>query len=199
MNHYFDDNQHLKSNRKEFSFRFWCLDYSFISDHGVFSKDGFDEGTKILLEATKGIDLGTTILDLGCGYGIVGIILKKDNQDRAITMIDVNSRALTLAKENAERNQVENEILKSDIFSELEERMFDTIITNPPIRAGKQVIYKMFEESYQHLNENGKLLLVIRKSHGAKSAQKFIEGIFGNCEIIKKDKGFYILLAQKNK
>ncbi|MDQ0361214.1 class I SAM-dependent methyltransferase [Breznakia pachnodae] len=197
MNHYFDDNQHLKSNRKEFSFRFWCFDYSFISDHGVFSKDGIDEGSKVLLEAVKKTDIGKKILDLGCGYGTIGIILKKTYPEKQLTMVDVNSRALELAKENASRNKVDVEILKSDIFESITDQTFDCIITNPPIRAGKKVIYQMFKESYEHLHALGKLVIVIRKSHGAKSAQNYIADIFGNCEVLMKDKGFYVLCAQK--
>lgn len=197
MNHYFDDNQHLKSNRKEFSFRFWCFDYSFISDHGVFSKDGIDEGSKVLLEAVKKTDIGKQILDLGCGYGTIGIILKKTYPEKQLTMVDVNSRALELAKENASRNKVDVEILKSDIFESITDQTFDCIITNPPIRAGKNVIYQMFKESHEHLHALGKLVIVIRKSHGAKSAQNYIADIFGNCEVLMKDKGFYVLCAQK--
>ena len=197
MNHYFDDNQHLKSNRKEFSFRFWCFDYSFISDHGVFSKDGVDEGSIILLNAVKELNIGTEILDLGCGLGTIGIILKKTYPNKDITMVDVNSRAVALAKDNADLNKVDVNILKSNIFESIEKQGFDSIICNPPIRAGKKVIYQMFEEAYQHLHANGKLVIVIRKSHGAKSAQAFIANIFKNCEVIKKDKGFFVLCAQK--
>ncbi|MDF9825554.1 16S rRNA (guanine1207-N2)-methyltransferase [Breznakia sp. PF5-3] len=198
MNHYFDDNQHLKSNRKEISFRFWCFDYSFLSDNGVFSKDEIDEGSKVLLNAIKDADLGAKILDLGCGYGTIGIILKKTYVDKDVWMVDVNSRALQLAEENALRNDVKATIIKSNIFDSINDECFDSIITNPPIRAGKQVIYKMFKESYEHLHSKGCLYVVIRKSHGAKSAQKYIDEVFGNCEIIKKDQGYYILCAKKN-
>ena len=197
MNHYFDDNQHLKSNRKEFSFRFWCLDYTFVSDHGVFSKDGIDEGSKVLLGVVKKTDIGEKILDLGCGYGTIGIILKKTYPQKQLTMVDVNSRAIELAKENSLQNKVNVEILKSDIFESITNLSFDCIISNPPIRAGKIIIYQMFEESYQHLYTKGKLIIVIRKSHGAKSTQKYIKNIFGNCEVLGKDKGFYVLCAQK--
>lgn len=198
MNHYFDDNQHLKSNRKEISFRFWCFDYSFVSDHGVFSKDEIDEGSELLLNAAKPLELGEKILDLGCGYGTIGIILKKTFSDKLITMIDVNTRAIDLAKENAKQNKVDVEIIKSNIFDSIADHMFDTVITNPPIRAGKKVIYEMFKQSYEHLYPNGKLLIVIRKSHGAKSAQNYIKTIFNNCEVIKKASGYYILCAKKD-
>lgn len=198
MNHYFEDNRHLKSNRKEISFRFWCFNYSFILDNGVFSKDGIDTGSRILLEWVAKQTLGNKILDLGCGYGTIGIILKKIFPDSCFHMVDVNPRALELAKDNAKLNQVDVNIYESNIYEHVNDCDFTDIITNPPIRAGKAVIYKMFEEAYEHLSEQGHLWIVIRKSHGASSAKKKIEEVFGNCEIVKKDKGFYVLMAKKH-
>lgn len=197
MNHYFEDNRHLKSNRKEISFRFWCFNYSFILDNGVFSKDGIDIGTNVLLDYVSKQTLGNKILDLGCGVGVIGIILKKIFPDSEFHMIDVNDRALELAIENAKLNDIDVNIYKSNSYERVADIDFTDIITNPPIRAGKQVIYEMFEHAYDHLREKGKLWIVIRKSHGANSAKAKVESVFGNCEIVKKDKGFYILMAQK--
>ncbi len=198
MNHYFDDNRHLKSNRKEISFRFWCFNYSFVLDNGVFSKDGIDTGSRILLEWVSKQTLGNRILDLGCGYGTIGIILKKIFPESEFHMVDVNPRALELAKENAKLNDVDVNIYESNIYDQITTDDFSDIITNPPIRAGKAVIYQMFEEAYDHLCEGGRLWVVIRKSHGALSAQKKIAPVFGNCEVVKKDKGFYVLMAKKH-
>lgn len=197
MNHYFDDNTHLKSNRKEISFRFWCFTYSFILDNGVFSKSGIDEGSKVLLDYVSKQTLGKTVLDLGCGYGTIGIILKKIFLDSKFHMVDVNPRALALAKENAIRNNVDVEIYESNVYDNIKETDFSDIITNPPIRAGKEIIYKMFEDAYKHLCVGGNLWIVIRKSHGALSAKRKVEEVFGNCEIVNKDKGYYILNAKK--
>ncbi|WP_134169716.1 MULTISPECIES: methyltransferase [unclassified Breznakia] len=197
MSHYFEDNKHTKSNRKEFSFRFWCFDSTFISDHGVFSKDGLDVGTKVLLESIENEEFKGDILDLGCGLGTVGILFKKRYPQTRVTMVDVNDRALELAKENAQKNQVDVETLKSDGFDSLHERRFESIITNPPIRAGKQVVYKLLADSYAHLVDDGCLYFVMRKSHGAKSAQKYVESIFGNCQLLAKDKGFYVYKSSK--
>lgn len=198
MNHYFEDNRHLKSNRKEVSFRFWCFNYSFILDNGVFSKDGIDIGTNVLLDYVSKQTLGNKILDLGCGVGPIGIILKKIFPDSEFHMVDVNDRALELAIENAKLNDVDVNIYKSNSYEHVTDTDFTDIITNPPIRAGKQVIYEMFEHAYDHLCISGKLWIVIRKSHGANSAKAKVESVFGNCEVVKKDKGFYILKAEKH-
>lgn len=197
MNQYFDDNRHLKSNRKEISFRFWCFNYSFIVDHGVFSKDEVDTGSQILLNQVLTQPLGAKILDLGCGYGPIGIILKTHFKESYIEMVDVNPRALELAKENAIHNNIEANIHLSNAFEDIETKDFTAIVVNPPIRAGKIIIYKMFQTSFEHLQIGGCLWVVIRKSHGAQSAKKKIEEVYGNCEIVKKEKGFYVLCAKK--
>ena len=197
MNHYFEDNQHLKSNRKDFSFRFWCFNYSFVSDNGVFSKEELDEGTRILLETSMKDKLEGKVLDLGCGIGPVGIVVKNNFPQCEVEMVDVNSRALDLAKENAKRNKVDVNIYKSDAFEEVKTTDFSAILVNPPIRAGKSVIYKMFDQSFTHLKSGGCLWVVMRKSHGAPSAKKKLEEVYGNCEIVNREKGFYILCSKK--
>ena len=198
MNHYFTDNRHLSENRKEISFRFWCFTLSFITNNGVFSKDGVDFGSRVLIETLcEQKELGKQMLDVGCGYGPIGISLKKAFPQTQMTMIDVNPRAVELAKENAARNEVEAKILVSNVYEGISGHMFTDIITNPPIRAGKQIIYQMFEEAYTHLVPEGHLWVVIRKAQGALSAKAFIAQIYGNCEIIKKEKGYFILKAKK--
>lgn len=198
MDHYFTDNRHLAENRKEISFRFWCFNYSFMTDNGVFSKGGIDFGTSVLLNTMlERKEVGSYMLDLGCGYGPVGIILKKNFPNAIIEMVDVNPRAIQLAKENAKRNDVETLIFESDVYTGIIGNTFTDIITNPPIRAGKKVIYKMFEESFDHLIENGALWVVIRKQQGAFSAVKKIKEVFGNCDIIHKEKGYFVLKAKK--
>ena len=120
MEHYFTDNRHLKENRKEITFRFWCFDYSFITDNGVFSKEAIDYGTQVLLKTIcEREELGERILDLGCGYGPVGVVLKKIYPTKAFEMIDVNPRAVQLAKENICRNQLEADVHVSNIYEDL--------------------------------------------------------------------------------
>ncbi len=199
MNHYFSDNRHLAENRKEISFRFWCFNYSFITDNGVFSKTGVDYGTKVILETLYNRnELGNKILDVGCGYGPIGIVLKKIYPEKQFEMVDVNPRAVLLAQENAKRNEVDVNIYESNIYENIHDINYSDIITNPPIRAGKKVIYKIFEDAYQHLSHNGCLWVVIRKQQGAESAIKKIKEIFDNCEVVNKDKGYFILKAKKH-
>lgn len=198
MDHYFTDNRHLRENRKEISFRFWCFNYSFITDNGVFSKDGIDFGTRVLLDTIcKHDHLGASILDVGCGYGPIGIILKKIYPQKSFEMVDVNPRAVLLAQDNAKKNQVEVTIHESNVYDQVNGNTFTDIITNPPIRAGKSVIYKIFEEAWDHLSDGGSLWVVIRKQQGALSAVKKIEEVFGNCDILCREKGYFVLKAKK--
>ena len=140
---------------------------------------------------------GKRVLDLGCGYGVIGITLKKQYPDSAFTLAEVNPRALELAQENAARNGAEVTCVCSDVYSGVEGNTFTDILTNPPIRAGKKVIYQMFEQAYDHLREGGRLWVVIRKQQGAASAREKIAQVFGSCEIISREKGYLVLLAKK--
>ena len=197
MNHYFTDNRQLAQNRKELPFRFSCFTFSFTSDNGVFSKSEVDYGSYAFLKTLEHAELGNKILDVGCGYGVLGIIIKKLKPASQLTMVDINPRAIELAKINAINNEVEVNIKESDCYKEINDHDYTDIITNPPIRAGKEIIYRIFEEAYEHLMPGGNLWVVIRKQHGALSAQKRIGIVFGNCEIINKEKGYFILNARK--
>ena len=197
MSHYVINDKNLAQNRREFSFRFLARSFTFVSDDGVFSKDELDGGTRIMLETILKHPLQTKVLDMGCGYGPVGILLKTFQPHIEVTMLDVNERAVDLSKLNVKRFGMEHRVLQSDVYSAVESEVFDEIITNPPIRAGKVVIYKIFKEAFTHLNVNGRLWVVIRKNHGAKSAINEIQSIFGNCEVLEKEKGFYVLMARK--
>lgn len=198
-NHYFTDNRHLPENRKEISFRFWCFSLTFMTDIGVFSKSSVDFGTRVLLNtiAKQADDLGDALLDMGCGYGVIGISIKKAFPNKAVTMVDINPRAVELACLNARKNEVDVHIQVSDGYRALGDHTYSDIVTNPPIRAGKKVIYAMFAGAYEHLRPHGCLWVVIRKAQGAPSARNYIESVFGNCEIIAKEKGYFVLKAQK--
>ncbi len=194
--HYFTDNRNLETNRKEHSFRFSGRLYSFTTDNGVFSKTGVDYGTEVLLKAAEKNGLYGTVLDLGCGYGVVGVVLKSLFPECSVISVDINPRAVELAELNAKQNHVSLTAMVSDGFAQLHTH-FDAVITNPPIRAGKKVIYGMFDDAYQSLNENGVIMAVIRRQQGAESAVKKLNELFGNCEVISRDKGYWILLSRK--
>lgn len=167
---------------------------NFYTDAGVFSKKMIDFGSQVLL-STLDFSKGESVLDVGCGYGPIGLSLSKA-QGVAVTMVDVNERALELAQKNAARNQVEAQIFSSNVY-EAVEGVFDHVISNPPIRAGKKVVHQVITGSVDHLKPGGDLTIVIQKKQGAPSAKAKMEETFGNCEIVKKDKGYYILRSEK--
>lgn len=192
--HYFSQKPQSKSSPKSWKYQLREKEYTFTSDVGVFSKNEVDFGSSLLIEAFNQPPITGDFLDLGCGYGPIGIALADCYQDRNILMADVNERALTLAKQNAVRNQVQNvELIKSDGLASINNRLFAAILTNPPIRAGKQVVYKMFEESKAALAAKGVLWVVIQKKQGAPSAQNKLKDLFGNVEVVTKSKGYFIL------
>ena len=200
MSHYFQDDPNLASNIKEISFEINGLTMKLLTDNGVFSKSNVDEGSYAFLKVLLPLDLGKHILDLGCGYGTIGLTLAKAHEQARITLADVNPRAVALCKRNAEILSLSPRvtILQSDIYEKIE-GPYDSIVVNPPIRAGKAVTYRMYEEAIQYLIDGGSLYIVIRKAQGAPSASKYIEQIFGNITLLKRDKGYYIYRATKSK
>ena len=163
----------------------------FMTDAGVFSKGELDEGTRLLLSALPA--LRGDVLDLGSGWGAIGVSIARANPDARVTMADVNLRALGLCRDNAERNGVTCECIESDGMSALAGRVFDAVVTNPPIRAGKQVIYRMFADAARSLRTGGALYLVIRKQQGAPSALKFLKTLYRKAEVIARDGGYWII------
>jgi len=191
MTHYFTDNRQLSHDRKEITFRFLGVSYVFITDSGVFSRDKVDTGTAILLETLAKETLSGDILDFGCGYGVIGILLAK-LFPVTVTAIDVNERALELTKENATRNKVVIETQLSEGRLQLKSK-FNCVILNPPVRMGKEMIYQMFEEAKQHLEETGSFYIVMRKQHGVMSAIKKLQEIFAKVDVLCRDKGFVVV------
>ncbi len=163
------------------------------TDSGVFSRGDVDEGSALLLNSLPA--LTGRVLDLGCGAGVIGVCVGKANRVE-LTQSDVNERALALTRENLARNGVAGTVVESDGFSALS-GAFDTILTNPPIRAGKAVIYRMFAEAREHLAAGGALYLVIRKQQGAESAKKYLETLFSSVEMIERKKGYWILKCER--
>jgi len=195
MNHYFKSNDNLKSKETETEYIYKFIKFNFITDKGVFSKNGVDYATNILLENLP--ELSGKILDIGCGYGCIGIVLAK-TQNIYVTMSDINNRAVELAQKNAEKNNINADIIKSDGFENISSN-FDNIILNPPIHAGKPAIYKIYEEAYNHLNPDGRFFIIIQKKHGALSHKEKLEEIFGkeNCFVLYSKKGFFVFEFKK--
>lgn len=191
---YFAENPDAKHDIHELNVELLGQQLTFLTDAGVFSKKMIDYGSRVLLSVLD-FEAGERVLDVGCGYGPLGLTLAKA-QGVAATMLDINQRALDLAQKNAERNQISADIFQSNVYEKVSS-IFDHIISNPPIRAGKQVVHEVISGSYEHLTEGGDLTLVIQKKQGAPSAKSKMETVFGNCEIVKKDKGYYILRSEK--
>ena len=200
MSHYFQEDPNLASKIKEINFEVNGITMKLLTDNGVFSKNNVDEGSLAFLKVLLPLDLGKNILDLGCGYGTIGLTLAKAHEEVRVTLADINSRAVALCMRNAELLNLSPRvtILQSDIYEKIE-GPYDSIVVNPPIRAGKVVTYRMYEESKQYLIDGGSLFIVIRKAQGALSASKYIESIFGNITLLKRDKGYYIYQAVKSK
>lgn len=199
MSHYFQDDPRLVSNIKEISFEINGLKMQLFTDNGVFSKKHVDEGSIIFLKVLLPLDLGENILDLGCGYGALGLTLAVAKPQCKVTLADINPRAMALCQRNATRLNLSQRvtILQSDIFDNIE-GPYDSIVVNPPIRAGKSVTYRMYAEAKQYLIDGGSLYIVIRKAQGALSAARYIEEIFGNVTLLERDKGYYIYRATKS-
>ena len=164
---------------------------AFDTDAGVFSKQHVDPGSELLCGALPE-ELSGDVLDMGCGWGAMTVLTLARFPKLNVTMADVNERALSLAVANVEKNHMQARAVLSDGFERIE-GMFDAVITNPPIRAGKAVIYKMFEDAKAHLKPGGMLVLVIRKQQGAPSALKFLKTLYRKAEVIARDGGYWII------
>ena len=195
MEHYFTNNENLKSEIRTINYSYDTNKFVFLSDLGVFSKDKIDYGSKVLVENyLKYNHDNKKILDVGCGYGFIGIVLSKVTNSY-VDMVDVNKRALHLTERNINENKVNAKAYMSDAYQSVKDK-YDVIITNPPIRAGKEKVLEILNGSVEHLNSGGELWFVIRKDQGAKSIVKVLnkELIVENTE---KSKGFYIFRAKK--
>lgn len=197
--HYYTENPHTKSKPMTWETQLNGQTFQFTSDAGVFSKERIDFGSRLMIEATDlvGYPEGD-LLDVGCGYGPVGIALAKKSDNRTVEMVDVNSRAIELAKQNAKVNGANNvHIHSSDLYESVDNRDFAGVFSNPPIRAGKQVVHQILEEAFHYLKSDGYLTIVIQKKQGAPSARKKMEEVFGNVERIALDKGYWVLRSRK--
>lgn len=191
MSHYFT-NDNIKSNEQKKKVIINNHEFIFTTDNGVFSKKGLDFGTRVLLETLEVNKMKGKVLDFGCGYGPIGIYLAL-NQELEVHMIDINRRSLELARKNVDLNHVNVTIYESDIYSNVHCK-FDYIISNPPIRVGKKILYQILFDAKKYLNKNGELWIVVNKGQGAKSLIKDLEQTY-KVEVKNKVSGFYIIRA----
>lgn len=196
MSHYFTDNSSLRSDPKEFTYHFNNEQFTFTTDIGVFSKGEVDFGSYLLIKNVYSKPIGEDCLDLGCGFGPIGIIVKRFNPTINMDAVDVNSRAVELTELNARINNCEIKTYKTDDILTLN-KSYDTILLNPPIRAGKLIIYSLYEKTHIILKDKGSLYIVIRKKQGADTSFAKLKDIFKEVNIIAKEKGYVIIQAIK--
>ncbi|WP_040530078.1 class I SAM-dependent methyltransferase [Lactobacillus ultunensis] len=198
---YFATDPNAKHDEHVVDYHVDNVDLKFTTDAGVFSKMRVDYGSGVLIKTMKEVDFPkNNILDVGTGYGPIGLFAAKFWPDKKVDMVDVNERGLKLAKQNAKVNHIKNvNIYSSDCYAQVDnDKKFGLILTNPPIRAGKKVVNEILMGANEHLVSGGVLLVVIQKKQGEPSACKNMTDTYGNCEILTRDKGYYILKSTKN-
>lgn len=198
---YYAENPTSQHDEHVVDYRVNDIDLKFTTDAGVFSKMRVDYGSGVLIKKMAGVNFpSNNILDVGTGYGPLGLFAAKFWPTQTVEMVDVNQRGLDLAKKNAELNHIDNvAIFVSDVYSNIApEKKYGLIVTNPPIRAGKTVVSNILSGAKSHLVGGGVLLVVIQKKQGEPSARKLLTKTFGNCTILKRDKGYYVLQAVNN-
>lgn len=195
MEHYFTNNENLKSELRNITYKNKNIEINFVSDLGVFSKDKVDFGSNLLVDSY--IEYGrenVNALDLGCGYGFIGIALAIQKSLK-FTFADVNKRALHLTNMNLKNNKIVASTIESDMYENIDSN-YDVIITNPPIRIGKEKLREFLKSGLDHLNDEGELWFVMKKDHGAKSMIDYLSN-YGSVEVKNKSKGFYIIVLKK--
>lgn len=196
--HYYSAKPSVAHELNQIQIKLRGKDFIFVTDAGVFSKKDIDFGSKLLIE-TMVINRKDSVLDVGCGYGPIGLSAALLADQGRVTMIDINERAVQLSRDNAIRNGIKNvAVLQSDLLTEVANQRFDSIVTNPPIRAGKEVVHRIFGQAFDALVPGGCLWVVIQKKQGAPSAFTKLETIFGNVLDVANDKGYRIFKATKN-
>ena len=192
MSHYYQFDKQLKSQEKQITYQFNNHTFSFITDHGVFSMEHVDHGSDVLLHTIDYEDY-KHVLDVGCGYGVLGCVLKTLHPNANVTMFDVNPRAVALSKKNTAHLE-DVVVIESDFVPE---GLYDLVVMNPPIRAGKKIIFDLYTQIYQHMTSKSAFYIVISKRHGAPSHQAFLKTMFDVVDRVKKSKGYDVYKAIK--
>ena len=193
--HYFSPDPSAPHKPREVTVRALGLELQMHTDAGVFSQDGLDPGSRLLMEALP--PLSGRVADLGCGWGAMGVPLALKNPGAEFTLVDINERAVRLARQNIARHQAKNaEAFAGDGLKALP-GPFEAVVTNPPIRAGKQTVYGMFRDAFERLAPGGRLYAVVRKQQGAPSALKFLEALSAGARVIERGGGYWVIEAEK--
>ncbi|WP_413364086.1 class I SAM-dependent methyltransferase [Lysinibacillus sp. 3P01SB] len=196
--HYYSNKPQTESKPRQWKFTLLGHSFTFETDAGVFSKSEVDFGSRVLIDAFDMPEAAGDVLDVGCGYGPIGLSIAKANPERFVHMMDINTRAITLAEKNAKLNGIQNvRIFESDGLAAVGDIQAAAILTNPPIRAGKETIFRFYDESYEKLVEGGELWIVIQKKQGAPSTVSHLEELFSEVEVVEKKKGYWIIKAKK--
>ena len=192
--HYFSKKPKAKHKIREIKAFLKGKEYKFLTDSSVFSGKRIDLGTKILIESME-IKPKDIVLDFGCGYGPIGIVAASFGKE--VYLIDLNERAVNLAKKNIKLNKIKNaKAMQGNLFEPVKNKKFNVILTNPPMRAGREIIFKIIEESKKHLKPEGRFYLVAKTRQGAKIIKEKMNEIFGNCEEIEKKSGYRVLMSK---
>lgn len=192
MSQYFENDLNLVSDIKQIKYTYKNKDIYYYVDCGVFSKERVDFGSNVLINALPDLSNYSNILDVGCGYGTIGLAVAKAYPLLSIDMIDVNERAISLTKMNIDYNKVKNtNVFLSNLYLNVNKK-YDCIISNPPIRAGKQIVHGVITEGYNYLNNNGFIIVVIQKKQGAPSMEKKMLEVFGIVKILEKKNGYIV-------
>lgn len=196
MSHYYENDPNLKSNIKNIDYTYYGNVINYQVDLGVFSKDRVDFGTNVLLQSLPTFT-NEKVLDVGCGYGVIGIAIAKVYLNCDVMMCDVNLRAISLTEKNIKLNNVKNaKVIESNTYENINDK-YDIIITNPPIRAGKKVVMDICLNAIDHLKEDGKIYIVINKKHGAESLLKNMKERYKNVDILNKKNGYFVIEGRK--
>lgn len=197
MGQYFTNDSSIESKERLIEYTFKNERIKLYSDNGVFSKNRIDFGTNVLLNSLDDLSNINSVLDVGCGIGTIGICIQKKYKNIHVDMIDVNERAIGLAIKNIKQNALTNAFAFISNMYENVNNTYDMIISNPPIRAGKQIVHQVVIEGFTHLNDNGCIYIVIQKKQGAESMKNKMMEVFNNVEVVNKESGYLILKSKK--
>jgi 16S rRNA (guanine1207-N2)-methyltransferase len=195
MAHYFTNDNNKIEKLKKVNVNINDVKYYFYTDNGVFSKGELDFGTELLLKTFEySYPQDKKVLDIGCGCGPIGIYLSK--LGFAVDMCDVNLKAVELSKKAINEQNLKSNVFESDAYLNVNNK-YDYIISNPPIRVGKQKLYEIVMKARDYLQDEGEVWLVVRKDKGAESLVRDMKKVYSIVEAVEKKKGFHIIKACK--